>query len=147
MKKHLFNFLIVITLAIAVSAQKKEAELYDEFGYIECEDLRQRLDMFMVELINRPDARGYFITYDGKYRGKLPVFGETHFRTQMMIEHFKFRNFPMNRVMFINGGYREDYINQLFIVPKGAKPPKPEPTLDEIKYRKAELVGIICNEG
>ncbi len=147
MKKHLFISAILLILAFNISAQEKEAELSDEFGWIPCEDFRTRIDNFMVDLINRPDARGYVITYDGKYRGKLPVFGETKLRTQTMIQHFKFRKFPMNRVMFISGGYREDHTNRLYIVPKGAEPPKPEPTLDDMKYRKGKLVGVICNEG
>lgn len=147
MKKHLFSFLIVLTFAFGISAQEKEAELYDEFGVITCEHIRKQLDLFIIELNNRPNSYGYVITYDGRYEGKLSVWGETYFLTNQIIRHFKHRNFPLNRILFVNGGFRENYIRKFYIVPKRTKPPKPKPTLDKMRYRKGKLKGIICNEG
>ena len=160
MKKFLFSFLILVSFSISVSAQNKEAQKLEEFGNIQCEDLRARLDLFLIELQNNPQSRGYVIVYDGKHysydysRGwkpkikyQLPVFGEATLLTQQMLNHFKHRQVPSDRYLFLSGGYREYYTVELWVVPKEAKPPKPTPTLNEIKYRKGKLVGIICEEG
>jgi hypothetical protein len=159
MKKQLFSFLLLLLLFSSVSAQDKEARLVDEFGRIQCEDLRMRLDNFLVNLQNSPQSRGHIIVYDGKhsfydYRKKdpkleyrLPIFGEATLLTQQMLTHFKFRKFPPEKYLFITGGFRENYTVEFWIVPKGVKPPTPSPTLDEIKYRKGKLVGVICEEG
>ncbi|CAN5843927.1 hypothetical protein BH20ACI4_BH20ACI4_18670 [soil metagenome] len=152
MKKLLFIFIIIFTTVITISTQIKEARLFDEFGNAECEDLRTRLDSFLVELQNNPQSRGYVIVYDGMQYSydsrKLqnPVFGEATLLTQQMIQHFKYRNFSPDRYLFINGGFRQNYEVELWIVPKYSKPPTLTPTVDEVKYRKGKLVGIVCGD-
>ena len=159
MKKQLFSFLLTLFFALNISAQNKEARKFDEFGNAQCEDLRMRLDNFLFELQNNPQSKGYVIVYDGKHyyydysRGRnpkikyqLPVLGEATLLTHQMLKHFKFRVGPSDRYLFISGGYRENYTVELWVVPTGAKPPKPTPTLEDIKYRNGKLRGIICGE-
>ena len=159
MQRYFFTFLLLFSFVFSVSAQNKEARIFDEFGNVPCGELRFRLDNFLVELQNNPQSRGYVIVYDGKHnsynysRGRnpeikyqLPVFGEATLLTQQMLKHFKYRNVSPDSYLFISGGYRENYTVELLVVPTGAKPPKPTLTADEIKYRKGKLMEIICGE-
>ncbi len=158
-QKSFFSFLLLLLFVFSVSAQNKEARQFEEFGNIQCGDLRSRLDNFLIELQNNPQSRGYVIVYDGKHyfydysRGRnpkikyqLPVFGEATLLTQQILKHFKYRNVSPDRYLFISGGYRENYTVELWVVPTGAKPPKSTPTANEIKYRKGKLTGIVCED-
>ncbi|MDQ3635995.1 MAG: hypothetical protein M3405_16050 [Acidobacteriota bacterium] len=108
----------------------------------------------MIKIQNRPDTYGYVIIYDGKYAYRpynlnekiplktyLPFFGETNYRTHQIMRHFTLRAFPSNRILFINGGIKEIYQINLWIISKGATPPKPMPTLDKMAYRKGKIEG------
>ena len=37
----------------------------------------------------------------------------------------------MDKVKIVDGGYREDFMLEIFAVPFGIEPPKPTPTVDE----------------
>ena len=153
MKKLRFIFFVIFSTVISISAQTIEARLFDQFGSLECENIRTILDSFLVELQNNPQSMGYVIVYDGMHysydsrKWQNPVFGEATRLTQQMLQHFKFRRFPPDKYLFINGGFRENYEVELWIAPKYAKPPMPKPTVENIKYRKGKLVGIVCEDG
>ena len=161
MKTRIFSFLLIFSFVISVAAQTKEARKIDEFGSIECEELRARLDNFLSELQNTPQAKGFLIVYEGKYfqrvydrfpdekiKTYLPAFGEANYRTQVFLNHFKFRNSSSpDSYLFVSGGYRENHTVEMWIVPNGTIPPKPTPTLDKMKYRKGKPLKIVCNEG
>ena len=158
MKKQLFSFLLALFFALNLSAQSKGARKTEELNSLyNCEDLQLRLDAFVVHLQNEPKARGYLFVYEGKYsqyvydrkgnskvKTYLPTFAEANLRTQVIFNHFKFRGFPIDRILLISGGYREEHSIEFWIVPNGAKPPKPSPTLDEIKYRKGKPL-VFCS--
>ncbi|MDQ3748426.1 MAG: hypothetical protein M3367_05320 [Acidobacteriota bacterium] len=154
-----FSLIFFIFLAFSASAQTKEARKIDEFGVIPCGDFRSRLDNFLAKLQNELRSKGFVIVYEGKYsyqiydqypktklKTYLPAFGESNYRTQIMMNHFKFRNFPSDKYLFISGGYRENHAVELWIIPNGATPPKPTPTLDKINYRKGKPIKIDCGE-
>lgn len=157
--KKLLLFFVLFTAVFSVSAQTKEARLFEEFGNLSCEDLRNRLDLFLIELQNSSDSKGYVMVYEGNYysydyrrktselKYQFPVFGEATLLSQHMLQHLKYRKFPPEKYLFISGGLRENYTVQLWIFPKHAKPPIPTPTLDKIKYRKGKLLGVVCSEG
>ena len=159
-KKQLHILILVVSLVSSILAQTKEARKIDEFGSIPCEELRARLDSFLSELQNNPQTKGFVIVYEGKYfypdfnkyppekiKTYLPAFGEAQLRTQAFINHFKWRNFPSDRYLFISGGYREKHTVEFWIVPNGAKPLRPSPTLDKMKFRKGKPERITCEEG
>ena len=159
MKKFLSSFVFFALLAINIFAQAKEARRIDEFGVIPCGDFRSRLDNFLAKLQNESKSKGFVIVYEGKYsyqiydqypltklKTYLPAFGESNYRTQVMMNHFKFRSFPSDKYLFISGGFRENHAVELWIVPNGATSPKPTPTLDKINYRKGKPIKIDCGE-
>lgn len=160
MREILFSLILLVLLIVNISAQTKEARKIDEFGSIPCEEIRARLDRFLTELQNDPQTKGFVIVYEGKYfypdyseypseeiKIYLPTFGESQLRTQTFINHFKWRNFPSDRYLFISGGYREKHTVEFWLVPNRAKPPSPSPTLDKMKYRKGKTERITCEEG
>lgn len=159
MKKQILIFLFLLSFAFDVAAQLEEPRKVDEFESIQCEDLRTRLDSFLVEIQNNPQSKGFVIVYEGKYSSyiynrsgiskrkyHLPTFGEANYRTQVFLKHFQFRQFQSDKYLFIDGGFRENHSVELWIVPDTAKPPKPTPTLSNIKYRKGKPILIVCDE-
>lgn len=139
--------LLVLTLfPVALTAQEADVRRdYDEFGLVCCEDVRQRLDNFMIELQNDPGASGVVMFYGGlKHptcenwnKNRLPRRGELSFLITTIEKHFMFRKFPLNRITWINGGYKEELTVQLWHMSKGATIPSPKPTVlkKDIKFK------------
>jgi hypothetical protein len=152
-----------VFFAFLVTASAQEAEKLDSFGEVPCEELRGRLDNFLVHLRNEPSAKGFVIVYEGKYsrpvykrnqqpeyKDFLPAVGEAKYRRQVMASHFRYRKFSVDgtsiadRISIVDGGFRENFTAEFWIVPSGTEPPKPTPTLDKIKYRKGKPAKIVC---
>ena len=160
MRKKISNFLIIFSFAFTVSSQTKEARKIDELINYHCDDMLARLDNLASQIMKESNAKGFLIVYEGKYslnvnnKGKnelkifLPRFGESSLRTQIMQNHLlNFRNLPKEKFLFISGGFRESHTVELWIVPTGANPPKPTPTLENIKYRKGKPEDICAGLG
>jgi hypothetical protein len=156
MKRITVIFAIILLAVVSLASQVPQAELIDEFGWVSCEDLRARLDTFLAVLSNKPGAMGLVYVYEGKYEVvvydkkdrrtevRLPVIGEAAHRTNIFRVHFGFRKFDPNRYLFIDGGYRENFTVQLWIVPNGATPPPAKPTQGRMKYRKGKFAAVEC---
>src|SRR5437763_603615 len=41
------------------------------------------------------------------------------------------RGIEANRVVVVDGGYKEKFITQLWLIPEGAEPPSPAPTISQ----------------
>lgn len=154
MKKQFLSFLLLLLYANCILAQTetarkgKEARLVNEFGRYSCEDIKARLQNFQLMLNEEPKSRGVVFVYEGKYpnvtdyrngaavRYILPSFGESAFRTREMQDAVAFFKFPMENWLFVNGGFRETFTVEFWLVPDGAAFPKPTPTLETIKYSK-----------
>lgn len=146
MKKQIFSFILLFLFAFSISAQEKEARKVSELqSFWYCDPVISTLDNFLFELQNNPQATGFIIYYEGKYASDtepskakmlLPKRGEANFRMQIIRNHIKFRKQNPDRILFVNGGFREEQVTEFWIVTKGAELPKPSPTLDFIEYRK-----------
>lgn len=142
--KHLKYGFILITILLSAHAQAAPTILkFDEFGDINCDDEYARLDNFGVQLQNTPSAQGYIIFYGGRrFRSRLPRVGEAAARAGRLKPYLvSRRGIPAERVIVINGGYRESFQIDLWIVPLGSVPPEPSSTLpaSEIKFRKGKV--------
>ena len=150
MKKQLFIFLLLLFFFSSVSAQEKEAKLFSEFGNTTCNNYRGLMDNFLLELKNFPEAKGYAFIYEGdlelyqydkngKNKG-LKTFTSVKGYSKEVIDYYQkhllFREFPAERIEFIEAGFREKFTIELWIVPNEAIVPKPTPTLEKIKQRK-----------
>jgi hypothetical protein len=149
------SLLVTIFCVIAANAQvgtaTPEARKFDEFGDVGCEDEKARLDHFANELQNNPDAQGYIVFYGGKRhlyptrpksRPALPRRGEAEARASRLKPYMSDgRGIDANRIVVVNGGYRDRWAAELWVVPKGANPPAPTPTVKpgEMRFRKGRV--------
>ncbi len=130
-------------------AQGKQAYKFEELvaGAGSCERALNDLDYFALELRNNPTAQGYIIFYGGKTydfyekpKSRLPRRGEAEFRAKIAEGRLKWLGVDTNRYVVVNGGYREKFTFEFWVVPTGAEFPKPTPTVEEtaIKFRKGK---------
>jgi hypothetical protein len=148
-----FGAMIVICCVIAgyAYAFSSSSELFDKFGDVCCDDEKARLDNFAIQLQNNPESQGYIIFYGGRRhnypychsaRQSLPRRGEAEARVARLKPYLvNSRGLDPKRIVVINGGYRESWMAELWIVPKGADAPTTTPTVQpqEIRFRKSRI--------
>jgi hypothetical protein len=108
----------------------------DEYGNIRFNDEKARLDNFAIELQNDPTAQGYLICYGGR-RGRA---GEAQRRCDRAKDYLvTTRQIAADRIVTVDGGYKEELSVELWIVPSGATPPTASPTVQpsEVKTTPA----------
>ena len=125
-----------------------EPRKVDEFGDVCCDDEKARLDNFAHALREEADAQGYIIFYGGRRhsypychssRMVRPRRGEGEARASRLRPYLLMLwGFAPERIVVINGGYREEWAAEFWVVPKGAAPPTPTPTVkpQEIRFRQ-----------
>jgi hypothetical protein len=92
------------------------------------DDQKARLDNLAVELQNDPSTTTYVIAYGGRASAvgqadRLLARARDYLVTQ--------RGINASRIVIINGGFREEDNVELWLVPQGATPPQPTPTVQE----------------
>ncbi|HEV8429356.1 MAG TPA: hypothetical protein VGQ41_15755 [Pyrinomonadaceae bacterium] len=110
---------------------------FDEYGDIAFSDEKARLNNFAIQLQSQDGARGYILVY----AGQKALFAEASTRGNRAKSYLlNVRKLPIDKVVAIDGGYRESFTVQLLIAPKESAPPIPAPTLDpsqvQIIYEK-----------
>ena len=142
-----------------------EPRKFDEFADVCCEDEKARLDNFAIELQGNPNATGYIIFYGGqrypscwyggrRHAARRPRFGEAEARAARMKPYLtNTRGLDPKTIVVLNGGFRKSWMAELWVVPNGAKPPSPTPTLlrKDIRYRNGKVTRrefqLQCVEG
>ena len=105
---------------------------FDEFPSVAHDDDKARLDNLAIELQNNPGSIGYVFTYAGRNSRA----GEADRMGQRAIEYLTTtRGLSSDRIRFVNGGYRDANTFELWLVPQGAEPPRPTPTLTPEQVR------------
>jgi hypothetical protein len=108
---------------------------FDEFPSIAHDDDKARFDNLAIELQNNPGATGYIIAYAGRNSRA----GEADRMTKRAADYLSTtRGISRDRIVVINGGYREVNSFELWLVPQGAEAPRPTPTVspDERRTRR-----------
>lgn len=146
MKKTLVGaFLLSVSLVrVFPSSLPQQQPMFDRFENINCEEEKARLDAFTLQIQNQPEATGYIIYYGGKKYGKtgqlrLPRRFEAEARVARLKDYLvQTRGLSATRLVVINGGYRETWQAELYVVQAGAAAPVATPTLkrEQIKFRK-----------
>lgn len=111
------------------------AKRFDEFPSIAHDDDKARFDNLAIELQNNPGATGYVIAYAGRNSRA----GEADRMTKRAADYLStMRGISRDRLVTINGGYRESNSFELWLVPQGAEAPRPTPTVspDERRTRR-----------
>ena len=98
------------------------------------DDLKARLDTLGVELQNDPTATTYVIAYGGRTSriGQADMLGDLA-RKYLSVD----RGIDQSRITVVNGGFREEDCVEMWIVPSGATPPQPSPTVQAGDVRPA----------
>ena len=110
-----------------VSLFRCRLDKVDEYGDLRWGDERARLDNFAIEVLNGPEFVGYIVGYGGRRSRR----GEALRRAERAKKYLTaVRGVPPERVVTVDGGYREGLTVELIIKPKGETPPKGSPTVD-----------------
>lgn len=119
-----------------INQESASARKIHEFGRTgECE-LGAIIDSFLIELNEDASAKGYIIFYKGK--DFLPAYFDSNPNEKRVRNYIFLRKFDQSRIVFVDGGFREEMSNELWLVPQGAVAPKPsrtvkKPTLPKTK--------------
>jgi hypothetical protein len=98
---------------------------FDEFPSFVYESDNKHFDQMAVQLQYRLGITGYIIAYAG--RRSRP--GEADRMGKRAIDYLTAtRGISHDRLVFVNGGYREFDTFELWLVPQGAEPPRPTRT-------------------
>ena len=134
-------FALSVFGAPSISAQEAEkpvasssqdiacAHMFDEFeaAYMgEC-DWGARLDNLAIELQNSPAQRAILIYYDGVDDSYIRVTQKYYLRYQDYLSNT--RGIDASRFKFVNGGYRQKQIVELWLIPEDAPDPVPTDTV------------------
>lgn len=106
----------------------------DEYGNLRWGDEKARLDNFAIELQNDPSVVGFLVGYGGRRSRR----GEAARRLGRAKRYLvAARGIAADRVVTIDGGYREELTLELWANPKDA-PPAVSPTVDptEVEFIK-----------
>ena len=100
------------------------------------DDQKARLDNLAVELQHDPTATAYVIAYGGRTSrtGQANLLGG-HARDYLVAQ----RGIDQSRITVMNGGFREEDCVELWIIPSGATPPQPSPTVQAGDVRPAAM--------
>jgi hypothetical protein len=103
-----------------------EPRRFDEFPALSFDDQKARLDNLAIQMQNEPTAQGYIVVYAGRKTrpGQADRLG-ARARDYLVRQ----RGIDPSRVVVINGGYRDGDYFEFWLVPQGAQPPQPTPTV------------------
>lgn len=97
-----------------------------------------RLDNLAVTLQNEPRLIAYIYAYGGHGDRR----GEARMRLVRAKNYMvKNRGLAASRIVTRNGGYREDFTVEMYVIPRGIEPPSPIPLVapKEIRFRKGKI--------
>lgn len=104
----------------------------DSYGDISCEHASARLDSFALALSNLPAAVGYIVVYEARGGSRLRAQRHGAFAYDRLVVR---RGIDAERLKMIWGGPDDELMVRLYIVPNGATPPQPTPTVSEGEAR------------
>ena len=112
------------------------ATKFGEFGEVADDVFKRNLKIMSDFLVQSPDNL-YLIGYAGRKSDRGLVFNWV----KRMKAEFTIAGIAPRRIIAIDGGFREEPMFEFWIVPMGAEPPRPTPTVDrsEIVYPKPQM--------
>ena len=98
---------------------------YQEFPYDSLEDITSRLGEFSIRLQRQPTYKGYIVVYASR---TLKPSGVSEFGNRAREYVTKEFGVAPANIVALNGGYREESVVHLFLIPRSWPPPVPNPT-------------------
>ena len=93
-----------------------------------------------MALREHPKLRGYIVFYGGRrHLGRRMMRGEAQARAEAWRQYLILeRKENPDRVILLDGGYREEWAVELWLVPQGAALPVPTPSIKAkgVKFRR-----------
>jgi hypothetical protein len=152
MKPKYIYVIVLLILPLSVGGQAPvAAQKVDEFGITNCDDWMARSENLSSKMREDESSLGYIIYYGGRvniqpygspHTRRLPRRGEAFARAAAIKSRYvNGLGIDGNRIILLNGGYRENWTVELWLVPKGGRPPLPAPSLkeSEIRFRKGRV--------
>ena len=136
------NMLISLSLILLAvhpgSANDSKSRLFDEVLGSNWEEAMAHIDAYALQLQSEPTSIGVIIVYGGRYgrRGEAQAWG------QCLNDYVvKRRGISANRIVFLNGGYRESLTAEMWISVSKQYSPTLKPTVEskEVKFRKGKI--------
>jgi len=132
-------FLSLSLILICLSNATAEPRKIDSFGAINCEDEMARLDNFALEIQNSPEAQAYISVYGGRRDTRR---NEVRARLSR-IRYYLLNNrmIASDRIILVNGGYRERFTVELWIRPRGEVAPVATPTVQprDVRFKRGKV--------
>jgi hypothetical protein len=134
MRKVILGVLIAVFLTVNANATVlfiDERTIFDEFfNTLSKDDTRARWDNLGQALRDQPNMIGWVFSYAGRDESRC----ESMLNLKELRDYLvKKRKIPRNRLMLIDGGYRERGTTIMYLDPKDSKfPPTAYPTLTSI---------------
>jgi hypothetical protein len=104
----------------------RELRPFDAYGKIPRNDEQARLDNFSIWLRDQPQMKGYILVYGAKDFPSRKALRWAHRAKDYLVRR---RAMKPNRIAIIDGGYREQFGIELYILPRDVGPPIPYPTI------------------
>jgi hypothetical protein len=112
--------LLILSFQVSLGQEKPKAELFDEFGMIDC--CHSNFDNFLNE-ISETNSIGYIVIYKNKDK---PL--ESYYYEVALKSHFLVRD--VKNIIFIQGKSENSTRTELWKIPQGAE----KPSFDEEKW-------------
>jgi hypothetical protein len=113
----------------------------DDGSGLTFEEDRPRIDQFAKNLIKAVDAKGYVIAYGGRIGPR----GEAKTRLRCISRYLaRSYNIKMDRLVLVDGGYRNEISVELFVVRPGDAIPTPQPTVAAKAVRRSKAKRHPC---
>jgi hypothetical protein len=125
MKTRLILLLILLSSA-SINATAQTAKKSDEYGNIAKEMASLRLDNFALNLMSDPMAQCYIIGYSGTKSKPGEALARANFAKSYLADS---RGVDPARITVVDGGTKKEPATELWLVPYGATPPTPSPTV------------------
>ena len=110
---------ISCSFTIIVDSRAFPAAKFDKYDKLSWANEVARLDNFAIQLQKQVRSKGYVIIYSPR---RVPQH-LSRVRNYLVEK----RGIDLNRIVLVNGGHNKKVRTELWIVPMGAEPPKPDP--------------------
>ena len=138
---------IVVSVVLGASSVDATAQetgrdaIYSRFEEYHAETphdkIRELLDAFAQHLKSNPSLKAFLISYGGKQSCRNEALLRARLATRYLS---KTHGISSSRSAILNGGYREDWVVELWVGSPGATPPSPTRTIN----RKQVMISGNC---
>jgi hypothetical protein len=113
------------SLGQTISSETNPEKL-DEYSNLPSDDEAAHLDFFADKLFRHPRLRGQIVAYSDPRMARGSYLRRIHGIAKYLTYA---RGIETNRIAVIDGGYKEQFSTELWLIPEGANPPTPSSKL------------------